>query len=178
MLSKAVFSLWPVGVALLAGAGLPFQAASNAAVGRALGHPFWGALTSLIVSAMVILPLLVAQRASAPTITSAIQGPWWLWVGGILGAVYVGGAAAVTPKLGAGGFLVCVVAGQMVVAMLVDHFGLMGIAPKPVTLLRLAGVALILGGVLLVYLASTHQSMPLPSTESQITSSPRVYHSN
>lgn len=178
MLSKVAFSIWPVGVALLAGAGLPFQAASNAAIGRALGHPFWGALTSLIVSTMVILLLLGAQRASAPTINSAIHGPWWLWVGGILGAVYVGGAAAVTPKLGAGGFLVYVVAGQMVVAMLVDHFGLMGIAPKPITLLRLAGVALILGGVLLVYLASAHQAAPLPSTESQTTVIPGVYHSN
>lgn len=178
MLSKAALSLWPVGVALLAGAGLPFQAASNAAVGRALGHPFWGAITSLVISAMVILPLLGAQRASAPSISTALQGPWWLWVGGILGAVYVGGAAAVTPKLGAGGFLVCVVAGQMVVAMLVDHFGLMGIAPKPVTLLRLAGVALILGGVLLVHLAGTKQSAPLLSAESQATAIPCVYHSN
>lgn len=160
MLSKAAVSLWPVGIALLAGAGLPFQAASNAAVGRALGHPFWGAITSLVISAMVILPLLGAQRASAPTISTALQGPWWLWVGGVLGAVYVGGAAAVTPKLGAGGFLVCVVAGQMVVAMLVDHFGLMGISPKPVTLLRLTGVALILGGVLLVHFASTKRPEP------------------
>lgn len=158
MFSKTVFSLWPVGVALLAGAGLPFQAASNAAIGRALGHPFWGALTSLLVSTMVILPLLAAQRAAAPAISTAMQGPWWLWTGGIVGAVYVGGAAAVTPRLGAGGFLACIVAGQMVMAMAVDHFGLVGIAPKPVTWLRLAGVALILSGVLLVHFASTKQA--------------------
>jgi transporter family-2 protein len=178
MLSKAALSFWPVGVALLAGAGLPFQAASNAAVGRALGHPFWGALTSLVISAMVILPLLGAQRAEAPTISTALQGPWWLWVGGILGAVYVGGAAAVTPKLGAGGFLVCVVAGQMVVAMAVDHLGLMGIAPKPVNLLRLAGVALILGGVLLVHLASAKRPEPQLSHESQTTAISRVFTPN
>lgn len=158
MISRTAFSLWPVGLALLAGAGLPFQAAGNAAVGRALGHPFWGALTSLMISTLVILPMLGAQRASAPAVGSALQGPWWLWIGGVVGAIYVGGAAAVTPKLGAGGFLACVVAGQMVVAMLVDHFGLMGIEAKPVNLVRLAGVGLILGGVLLVQLASTTQA--------------------
>ncbi len=102
--------------------------------------------------------MLGAQRASAPAVGSALQGPWWLWIGGVVGAIYVGGAAAVTPKLGAGGFLACVVAGQMVVAMLVDHFGLMGIEAKPVNLVRLAGVGLILGGVLLVQLASTTQA--------------------
>jgi transporter family-2 protein len=99
-------------------------------------------------------------------------------VGGILGAVYVGGAAAVTPKLGAGGFLVCVVAGQMVVAMAVDHLGLMGIAPKPVNLLRLAGVALILGGVLLVHLASAKRPEPQLSHESQTTAISRVFTPN
>ena len=74
MLGKTALSLWPVGVALLAGAGLPFQAASNAAVGRALGHPLWGAIASLVLSAMVILPLLGAQRAAAPTISTAYKG--------------------------------------------------------------------------------------------------------
>lgn len=151
MFSKTLLmSLIPTGMALLAGAVLPFQATSNATVGRALGHPLWGAMTSLVVSAAVILPVLLALRAPAPAFGNAIQGPWWLWVGGVLGAVYVGGAAVLTPKLGAGGFLVCVVAGQMLAAVLVDHFGLMGLDTKPLNLMRLAGVLLILGGVVLV----------------------------
>jgi transporter family-2 protein len=82
--------------------------------------------------------------------SKAIQGPWWLWIGGVLGALYVGGAAALTPKLGAGGFLVLVVAGQIIASVLVDHFGLMGLATKPINLAKLAGVVLILGGVFLV----------------------------
>lgn len=146
-------TLWamaPVGMALLAGAILPFQAASNAMVGRALGHPLWGALTSLVVSLLVIVPALGVLRAPGPAVAQAVAGPWWLWIGGVLGAIYVASAAAVTPRLGAGGFLVCVVAGQIVVSVLVDHFGLMGLGARPVNLTRLAGVALILGGVFLV----------------------------
>jgi len=142
-------------MALMAGAVLPFQAASNANMGRALGHPLWGALVSLGVSTLVILPTLLLIRAPSPNIGQAIQGPWWLWIGGLLGAIYVGAAATLTPRLGAGGFLACVVAGQMVAALLVDHFGLMGLTPKPVNLARIAGVLLILGGVWLVQHASS-----------------------
>lgn len=151
MFSKsALLALAPTGLALLAGAVLPFQAASNAAAGRALGHPLWGALTSLAFSAVVILVTSIMLRTPAPNVGQAIQGPWWLWIGGVLGAVYVGAAASVTPKLGAGGFLVCVVAGQMLAAIVVDHLGLMGLATKPFNVTRLIGVALILAGVFVV----------------------------
>lgn len=77
-------------------------------------------------------------------------GPWWLWIGGVLGAMYVAGAAALTPKLGAAGFLVLVVAGQIITAVLADHYGVMGLGGKPLSLARVAGVVLILCGVLLV----------------------------
>ncbi|WP_095168671.1 DMT family transporter [Pseudomonas sp. Irchel 3H3] len=151
MFSKAVaLALIPVGTALLAGAVLPFQAASNAAVGRALGHPLWGALTSLFVSAVVVVIALLVMRVSAPDVGKALQGSWWLWIGGILGAVYVGSATAITPQLGASGFLLLVVAGQISASILVDHYGLMGLPNKPVTFTRLAGVVLIFGGVLMV----------------------------
>lgn len=148
MSKTALFA--PVAMALLAGAVLPFQAAANSSIGRLAGHPLWAALVSLSVSVMVIVPTLVLMRVSAPNTSAAVQGPWWLWIGGVLGAVYVAAAASVTPKLGAGGFLVCVVAGQMVAAVLVDHFGLMGLATKPINFSRVAGVLLILGGVFLI----------------------------
>ncbi|AEJ13651.1 conserved hypothetical protein [Pseudomonas putida S16] len=60
------------------------------------------------------------------------------------------GAAALTPRLGAAGFLVLVVAGQIITAVVADHFGVMGLGGKPLNLARLAGVVLILCGVLLV----------------------------
>jgi transporter family-2 protein len=159
MLKLSLSAMAPVALALVAGAILPFQAASNAMVGRTLGHPLWGALTSLAVSMLVVVPSLWAWRAPSPALAQAAAGPWWLWIGGVLGAIYVASAAAVTPRLGAGGFLVCVVAGQIVVSVLVDHFGLMGLGARPVNWVRLAGVALILGGVFLVVQGAQAPSM-------------------
>ena len=141
MTGKSTFTaLAPVALALLAGAILPFQAASNALVGRLLGHPLWGALVSLAVSVMVVVPALWVLRAPAPAMAQAAAGPWWLWIGGVLGAIYVASAAAVTPKLGAGGFL----------------------GARPVNATRLAGVALILGGVLLVVQGGTARAAAAP----------------
>ncbi|GAB1617875.1 MULTISPECIES: DMT family transporter [Pseudomonas] len=151
MLSKSMVLLGiPVAMALLAGAVLPFQAAGNAAVGRALGHWLWGAFTSLTVSSVVVIAALLILRVPTPDLGKALQGPWWLWIGGVLGALYVAGAAALTPKLGAAGFLVLVVAGQILTAVIADHFGVMGLGGKPVSLARVAGVVLILCGVFLV----------------------------
>ncbi len=153
MITKStLFALIPGAAALAAGAVLPFQAASNAAVGRAMGSPVWGAMTSLVVSAIVILMTAVVLRTPSPNVGNAVSGPWWLWIGGVLGAVYVGAAASVTPRLGAGGFLVLVVAGQMIAAVIADHMGLMGLSPKPINLTRVAGVVLILIGAVAVHL--------------------------
>ena len=159
----ALMTVASLGIALLAGALLPFQAASNAGVVLALGHPFWGATTSLIISLAVMVPMLILTKAPMPNFANAFHGPWWLWIGGVLGAFYVISATILTPRLGAGGFLVAVVAGQMVMAVLVDHFGLMGLEPKPINLMRVLGVLLILGGVFLIQGGGVKKLAALPA---------------
>ena len=147
-------SLLPLVIALFAGAVVPFQAASNAALGRAFGHPLWATLTSLTVSVLIVLPMLVLMRAPVPNVGSALQGPWWLWVGGVAGVIYVTAALILTPSMGASSFIVCVIAGQVLASLLIDHFGLMGFAAKPVNMARIGGVALILVGMVVVQMSS------------------------
>lgn len=143
-------ALLPLAIAVLAGAVVPFQAGSNAALGRALGHPLWATVASLLVSLFVVLPVLSAMRAGAPDIGAAARGPWWLWIGGIAGVAYITAALVLTPRLGAANFIVCVVAGQVVASLIIDHFGLMGLVAKPANLTRVAGVMLIVAGMLVV----------------------------
>ncbi len=140
----------PVCLAFLGGAVLPFQAAVNASAGRLLGYSLWGALASLTVSSLVIIIALVVLRAPAPDFGRAFQGGWWLWTGGVLGAIYVGGAASLTPTLGSSGFLLLVVLGQIIASVLVDHFGLMGLAARPMSFAKALGIILIIVGVIAV----------------------------
>lgn len=161
---SSLWTLLPVGVALAVGAAVPFQAASNAVLGRALGHPLWATVTSLSVSILVMLPVLLLMRVPAPSLAAAAQGPLWWWLGGLAGAAYVTAALILTPKLGAASFIVCVIAGQMLASLLIDHFGLMGIAPKPANIGRLVGIALMLLGMVVVQLSSQSSPAPAPAT--------------
>ncbi len=145
----------PMAIALAAGAAVPFQAASNAALGRALGHPLWATLASLSVSALVVVPLMVLMRVPAPAFGAAAQGPAWWWLGGVAGVAYVTAALMLTPRLGAASFIVSVIAGQMLASLLIDHYGLMGLAPKPAGAWRVAGIALILLGMVVVQMSSS-----------------------
>jgi bacterial/archaeal transporter family-2 protein len=177
MLSKSLFlTVLPMAMAFIAGAVLPFQSTSNAAIGRALGHPLWAALTSLLISAIVVIATLLVLKVQAPDIGRALRGAWWVWVGGVLGAIYITSAAIVTPKLGASGFVVLVVAGQVVASLLMDHFGLLGLAHKPLTLLKLIGVGLILGGVFLVQSPSANAAAKSPTPCSAQPSQEKLVH--
>lgn len=160
-------ALLPAAVAAASGAGTPFQAATNAALGRALGHPLWATLASLLISVLVVLPLLAVFRAPAPVLGAALQGPSWWWLGGVAGAFYVTAALVLTPKLGAAGFMVSVICGQMLASLAIDHFGLLGLTPKPANLLRIAGIALVLLGAVIVQLSYSTTSAPAASSAAQ-----------
>jgi len=140
--------------ALIAGALVPFQAGSNAALGRALGHPLWATVASLLISLLVVLPLLLALRTPAPATGQVSSLPLWAWLGGVAGVIYITAALLLTPKMGAASFIVCVIAGQMLAALLIDHFGLVGLPIKEANLGRIGGVTLMFIGLLLVQWSS------------------------
>lgn len=133
---------------------MPFQAGSNAALGRALGHPLWATLTSLVVSVLVVVPLMLVMRVPAPAFGTAVHGPGWLWLGGVVGVAYITAALLLTPKLGAASFIISVIAGQMLASLLIDYFGLMGLAPKPASVGRVAGIVLIVLGMVITQMSS------------------------
>lgn len=145
-LSAAVLAI----AALVAGALVPFQAGSNAVLGRALGHPLWATGTSLFISMIVLLPVMLVMRVPAPAIHQTTSLPLWAWFGGIAGVIYISAALILTPKLGATSFIVCVIAGQLIASLMIDHFGLMGLPVKTANIGRIGGVLLIFAGMLMV----------------------------
>ena len=76
--------------------------------------------------------------------------PWYAWVGGLYGAIFVVAAAWGVPKLGVATTITLMVAGQLLLSLVLDHFGVMDVPKQPMNLGRIAGVALVLVGVLLV----------------------------
>ncbi|PBB69097.1 hypothetical protein CK228_07600 [Mesorhizobium sp. WSM4312] len=141
--------------ALLAGTAVPFQAGANAMLGRLLDHPLWATFVSLGVSAVLIVPVMIGFKLPVPAVGMAVKGPWWIWIGGAAGVAHITAALLLAPKLGAASFIVAVIAGQMAASLVIDHFALMSFAHRPVTVARFAGLALIIGGLVVTQWAST-----------------------
>lgn len=139
-------------LALVAGSMLPFQAGINARLADWVGGPVRASFVSFLVgtAALLALSLLFYRTRSNGDLSEA---PWWVWIGGLLGAFFVTASVVTAPRLGAATLVVLVVAGQAVAALVVDHFGWVGFPEHHVSAGRLAGVALLGVGVALVRFA-------------------------
>ncbi|RON55114.1 DMT family transporter [Pseudomonas frederiksbergensis] len=143
-----------LGLAVIAGAVVPFQSAINANLSRGLGHPLWATLASLLVSLLVLLPIILALRLPLPSLAFISKAPLWMWAGGVFGVCFVALAVMLLPKLGASGFVVLALTGQVMASMVLDHFGLFGLVERELTLPRLAGALLVVGGVVLIQMSA------------------------
>jgi len=144
---------WAV-LALAAGAVLPVQGAVNAQLRAGLHEPLTvGAVSFLVATSAMVLVLLLVVRftgTAAPDLRGLSGAPWWGWLGGLCGAVYVTAVFSAIPEIGTATAVGLTVAGQQLASVLVDRFGLLRLPRRPVTGVRLGGVGLLLLGVLLV----------------------------
>jgi transporter family-2 protein len=143
----------PVGYllfALVAGAMLPFQAGVNAQLASWVGGPVRAALVSFAVGTLALGLITALFYRGWPSSERLGNAPWWIWVGGLLGAFYVAGSIVTAPRLGAVTLVAVLLAGQAAASLVVDHFGWVGFAENPVSAGRLAGIGLVAAGVALV----------------------------
>jgi transporter family-2 protein len=141
---------WLALLALAAGTCIPTQAGINARLSLWARSPALAATISFLVGTVVLTGYVLAARLPLPALRSAAAQPWWLWSGGVLGAFFVAVTIYLAPRLGATNMLAWVLAGQMLAAMTLDHFGLLGYPLHPLSLGRLAGIVLLIAGVLLI----------------------------
>ena len=138
-------------LAIVAGISLTVQIGANATLrGFLANNALSAAFASFLVGTLALAIYLIAGRVSWPARASLTAVPLWAWSGGILGAFYVATATLVGPRLGAAVFFSLVVLGQLAASLLLDHFGWLGFAQHPVSLLRMGGVVLLLAGVVLI----------------------------
>src|SRR5438046_10567492 len=111
---------------LLTGALLPIQAILNTRLGRQTGGPLMGSLLSFTVGLICLLVLNLAINASAViNLKPATVMPWYIWLGGFLGAIFVGYITWVNQQQGVALTFALVVSGQIFCSLFIDHFGLL-----------------------------------------------------
>jgi transporter family-2 protein len=132
------------------GIGLVVQVGMNSTLRSILGSPILAALVSFVVGSVALACFAGLLRTPLPARAQWGAVPAWAWLGGVLGAFYVASSVIVGPRLGAATLLALVVLGQLGTSLIVDHFGWLGFAQHPLTLMRVLGAALLFGGVLLI----------------------------
>ncbi|PZQ47820.1 MAG: hypothetical protein DI556_16565 [Rhodovulum sulfidophilum] len=141
-------------VAVCLGVLLTLQPLMNGVLGRAVQNPLAATTVSGLVTFLSALAMLVVSGRAGDFLRAlAAFGapvPWWVYLAGMVGTAFVFGAIMIAPVIGAATFFVCVVAGQLIGATVFDHIGLLGLEPHPVSLTKLAGLALVLAGAVLV----------------------------
>jgi transporter family-2 protein len=141
-----------IALALFAGAVLPIQGAVNALLRNDLGGATFAVGTISFVVATLAMAITqigasALSGAAKPTLNGLSSMPWWGWLGGFAGAAYVTTVFTAIPAIGAATTAGLTVAGQQVASVFVDRYGLLRLPQRPVSEMRLIGVALLLAGV-------------------------------
>src|SRR6476660_3544119 len=144
---KYVFLL----LTLLTGSLLPIQAILNTRLGRQTGGPLMGALLSFAVGLICLLILnLFVNTSHVMQLRPATVGPWYLWIGGFIGAIFVGYITWVNQQQGVALTFALVVSRQIFCSLVIDHYGLFGSLTSPISAQKIFGAVLIIAGIILI----------------------------
>jgi transporter family-2 protein len=140
--------IWII-MALLSGAFLPIQGGINSRLGKEIASPVHASLISFLVGAVALFvyTMLTRQPVHAGGLRTA---PLYLWSGGLLGAFYVTAIILCFPKIGPALTFGLVVAGQMIISIVLDHFDILVAQPHPVNIWKVLGVLMVIGGVIII----------------------------
>ena len=137
-------------MAIVAGACLPLQVGVNSSLARGLENPISAALVSFAVGTMALFAYVLMMRLPIPGFARAAAMPWWIWIGGgFLGAYFVSSAIFLAPKVGATVLFMTIIAGQLLVALLLEYKGFMGFPERSISPGRVIGIAMMITGVYL-----------------------------
>ncbi|HXW58223.1 MAG TPA: DMT family transporter [Solirubrobacteraceae bacterium] len=144
-MSRALAVALTIGAGCLVGA----QPAVNARLGKAIGT-VQAASVSFLVGTVVLVAIAAFVNGGLGAIANAGSAPWWAFIGGLLGAAYVTVALVAVRTLGAAGLTAAVITGQLAISVVIDRFGLLGVAKQHISAPRIIGLALLVAGVALV----------------------------
>lgn len=137
-------------IAVAIGSLMPIQASINAELTKLLKNPFLGAFISFFMGTFTLLIVSLIQGNFLTDIKKITLASPYHFLGGIFGALFVGSSIILIPKLGATTLMAAFVTGQLLMSLVLDHYGWFGIGAQPISLQRVFGVILLFTGLLLI----------------------------
>ena len=143
---KFLFYILPI----VAGVAMSIQSGINAQLRASIQHPLLAAFISFMGGTIALGILLLFSKQSMPAIPVYSGIEWYKFIGGLLGAFIVFVALISVQEIGASNMFVLMVAGQLITAMLMDHFSVLGLRENPISIQKLLGILLVIAGAWLV----------------------------
>lgn len=137
-------------IVAVAGAGIAVQLLINTQLRVTSGSALWSSAAQFLLGFAGLIVASLVAREPLPSPATLARGPWWMWLGGLLGAVYILVSVLMSRRLGATVLLAATVVGQLVMALLIDHYGWLGAPVIRLSTSRVLGVALVVFGVIVM----------------------------
>lgn len=129
------------------GLAVAVQPSINARLAQKIGA-FESSFISFAVGTLaMLLVVFISGRGSLKAVAGA---NWWELTGGLLGAFFVTLTIITVPRIGTVAVMAGVIAGQLVTAAILDHFGFFGFQQVPIEPKRILGIVLLTAGAALV----------------------------
>ncbi len=137
-------------IAIFAGVLNPFLGGMNTTLSKKVHQPLWAVAATFGMAMIATLILALATREPFPTNVAMANAPWWSWLGGLFAAGFVLSLTLVAEKLGASVFTGVTVTVAMLVSVVLDHYGIVGYEVHHLSMLRVAGGLVMIGGLALI----------------------------
>ncbi|UQS84750.1 DMT family transporter [Apilactobacillus apisilvae] len=144
---------WQI-LGIIAGMFQASQAPINGHLGVVLHSSIHASFISFLIGVIILIIIAGITGKGYPGITKGFGkgNPWWIWLGGALGTIYVLTNAALSPVIGAGTTVVLTLLGNLVGSVQVDKFGLLGSPKKAVGIRQYTGLVIMIIGVAVIKL--------------------------
>ncbi|MEY3672288.1 MAG: hypothetical protein RI904_1945 [Pseudomonadota bacterium] len=139
--------------AALAGAFIPVMAILNGRLGKSMGEALHASVILFGVGFLFCLTVALVLTKSLPQATDLANAKPIEYLGGFIVGFYVISATLLAPRIGLANFIVCAVSAQIIISVVIDHYGLLGAAVRPVSLTRLLGVGLLIAGIIVTQIS-------------------------
>lgn len=132
-------------LAVFIGAIISVYFPMNSLVSRYFGSPITANLSFLLVAFLTAI-MIFALFGDVRTVREIKNIPPYLFLAGAISAFMVLGTTFLIPKLGARKLFILMIAGQIIMAMIVSHFGVLESPKDPVTFKKLVGAVILVCG--------------------------------
>ena len=141
--------------AALAGAFIPVMAILNGRLGKSMGEALHASVILFGVGFLFCLTVALVLTKSLPHATDLANAQPIEYLGGFIVGFYVISATLLAPRIGLANFIICAVSAQIIISVVIDHYGLLGSTIRPVNITRLIGVGLLIAGIIVTQISDS-----------------------